>query len=77
MNDIVATPISFFPSCNIFSLFFCLYFLSFEYSVFGIVCMIFFVDLFYGNKSSSRKKMLRNRLLPDHVSVLNLFIVTF
>ena len=29
---------------------------TFVYSVFGIVCMIFFVDLFCGNKSSSPKK---------------------
>ena len=55
LNDIMATPISFLLSFNISSLFFCLYFFLLVYSVFGIVCMIFFVDLFCGIKSSSKK----------------------
>ena len=57
INDIMATthpPFLFLPF-NISSLFFA--FNSFLYSVFGIVCMIFFIDLFCGNKSSSQKKL--------------------
>ena len=52
-------PISFFFLLFIFLVSFCLHFFSFVYSVFGIVCMIFFVYLFCGNKSSSQKKRQR------------------
>ena len=48
-------PFRFLPTFNIASLFFFLYFLLFVYSVFGILYVCFFVDLFCGNKSSSQK----------------------
>ena len=50
----MAAP-NFFPSFNISSLFFWPLFLAFVYSVFGIVCMIFLVDLFYGNNFFLKK----------------------
>ena len=64
MSSISSIKESFIHSFTIYGLFYLSLFLVFVYSrVYGLYCRYdFFVDLFYGNKSSSQKNKIEDIL---------------